>query len=214
MWLQGCHTLKLPALGRKWFRAGVAYVPLTSIPTSIAKGEAVQWLTTLNDYLPSAYTLKWNAGGYGLAGWTLTATTSGTQFLTSVTNALSSALTVGHYDLVGTVYETSVSPVVQTFEVFRGRIQVTPNIITQSGYDSRTTARKVLDALDAALITFSAGTVKSATIEGVTYTRDDVPNLMVLRDRMRVEVRNEENAIRAAQGLGLGNKILGRFVTR
>mgnify|MGYP000264091232 FL=1 len=122
----------------------MAYVPLTSVPTSIAKGEAVQWLTTLTDYQPSAYTLKWNAGGYGLTGWTLTATTSGTQFLTSVTNALSSAMSVGYYDLVGTVNQTSVSPVVQTFEVLRGRIQVTPNIITQSGYDSRTTARKAL----------------------------------------------------------------------
>lgn len=192
----------------------VAYVPLTSIPASIAKGEAVQWLTTLHDYSPASYTLKWNAGGYGLTGWTLTATTSGTQFLTSVTNALSAAMSVGHYDLVGTVYETAVSPVVQTFEVFRGRIQVTPNIITQSGYDSRTDARKMLDALNAALITFAAGTVKSATIEGVTYTRDDIVALKVWQDSLRIQVRNEENAIKAAQGLGLGNKMLGRFVTR
>ena len=192
----------------------MAYVPLTSIPASIAKGEAVQWLTTLHDYSPASYTLKWNAGGYGLTGWTLTATTSGTQFLTSVTNALSAAMSVGHYDLVGTVYETAVSPVVQTFEVFRGRIQVTPNIITQSGYDSRTDARKMLDALNAALITFAAGTVKSATIEGVTYTRDDIVALKVWQDSLRIQVRNEENAIKAAQGLGLGNKMLGRFVTR
>ena len=189
----------------------MAYVPLTSIPTSIAKGEAVQWLTTLNEFSPSTYTLKWNAGGYGLTGWNLTATTSGTQFLTSVTNALSGAMGVGVYDFVGTVYETAVSPVVQTFEVFRGRIQVTPNIITQSSYDSRTTARKILDAIDAALITFAAGTVKTATIEGVTYTRDDATSLLTLRDRMRVEVRNEENAIKAAQGLNLGNKVLTRF---
>ena len=189
----------------------MAYEPLTKPPETITQGEALSWKVSFADYPPASWTLTYYAAGYGLTAWSKAATTSGSDHLLSLTNANTASYGVGTYDLVAYVNETSVSPVVNRYEVWAGKIKVLPSIASPSSYDARSTAKKILDAIDSALIAFAAGTIKSATIEGTTYTRESIPDLLALRDRARIEYANELAAERIAAGLSSGRKILTRL---
>src|SRR5690349_1540482 len=70
------------------------------------------------------------------------------------------------------------------------------------GYDSRSTARKMLEQIEAALLAFQDPSVKSYTIGSRSMTREDVPNILLMRDRFRWDVDNEDSAAKIAAGLG------------
>jgi hypothetical protein len=72
--------------------------------------------------------------------------------------------------------------------------------LTAQGYDARSHARKMLDAINAAMEAFSIG-VKQYTIGSRSMTKQDIPELLTLRDRYRAEVANEEAAAKVAAGL-------------
>jgi hypothetical protein len=88
------------------------------------------------------------------------------------------------------------------------RVTVDDGLVTIKGdpsalaaYDGRSTARKMLDQIEAALLAFNLG-VKAYTIGSRSMTKADTPELLTMRDRFRAEVENEIAAEKIAAGLG------------
>jgi hypothetical protein len=95
----------------------------------------------------------------------------------------------------------------------QGELQVLANPRTSAaGADSRSHAKKMLELIEAALEAFAPGsTVKSYAIGTRTLTKADMPELLVLRDRYRNEVANEDAAARIAAGAPNPRNIGVRF---
>jgi hypothetical protein len=78
-------------------------------------------------------------------------------------------------------------------------VRANPATLAQ-GYDGRSHARKMLDQVEAALEAFSMG-VKAYTIGSRSMTKQDLPEILKLRDQYRAEVANEDAAAKVASGL-------------
>jgi len=92
-----------------------------------------------------------------------------------------------------------------------GVLAIKPNLATVAqGYDGRSHARKMLDTINAAMEAFSIG-VKQYTIGSRSMTKQDIPELLTLRDRYRAEVANEEAAAKVAAGMANPRSVGIRF---
>jgi hypothetical protein len=78
-------------------------------------------------------------------------------------------------------------------------IRQDPATATQ-GYDGRSHARKMLAQIEAAIEAFQNPTVKEYTIGTRSLTRNDMKDILDMRDKYRAEVANEEAIARIAAG--------------
>ena len=185
-------------------------MPSTALtpPRYAQAGDTLAWNVALPDYPATLWTL-----GYTIinaaAKITVTATASGDEFAVSVPAATTATWAAGDYTWVATV-----SSGVDRYTVGRGEMTVTPDLAAQtSGFDARSTARKALDDLRAALASWLAtkGAVQAYTIDGVQMsfaTAADIQQRIALLER---EVAREDAAARLAAGLDAGRRVLVRF---
>lgn len=181
----------------------------TTEPARVRAGDTVTWRKSFADYPASAgWTLYYrliNAAGK----FDITATADGDTHLVSVPKATTDDWTAGDYTLLAWVADGTDRVSLPT-----GRITVQPDLAAQAaGYDSRTQAKKMLDAVDAALLSLSTGE-RLAVIEAEVAGRRlkyDINGLTKLRNLYAAQVRSEEAAERAAQGLAPRNKIYVRL---
>lgn len=181
----------------------------TTEPTRIRAGDTVTWLKTLASYPSSLWTLYYRLIN-ATAKIDITASVSGDSHLVSVPTTTSDDWVAGDYTYVAWVTDGT-----DRVTVAQGRMTVLPNLaaITAAGYDSRTQAKKMLDAIDAALLSLSSGERLSIVEAEVTARRFkyDFTGLMRLRNIYAAQVLAEENAERASLGLGSRNKLNVRF---
>lgn len=134
------------------------------------------------------------------------ATASGSDFAVSVppatTVAWQAATYSGQARAVGLSGETHV--------VWQGILTITPDLGGIPA-DNRSHAKIVLDNIEAVLEKKATREILNSEINGVRLDRIPVEQLLVLRDRYRIEYRNEINALKIAQGMGTGRRILTRF---
>jgi len=163
----------------------------TTEPSSLRAGDTWQWRREdLSDFPASAWTLKYyfrNAA----AKFDITAAADGDLYAVSVAKATTAPRTVGKYDWIAVVESAT-----ERFQVDSGRFEVLPNLATDAVYDARTFARKMLDAIEAALLgeaTANQLNILEAEFEN-RRTKFDRANLLTLRAHFRAEVRAEENA--------------------
>lgn len=167
-------------------------------------GDTAKWLKSLGDYPASAgwvltYTLVNSAQRY-----TATATASGDDHLTTIAASTTAGWAAGDYALRGQVaLAGEVYTVIET--------RVTVAAAYGSATDSRTQARRMLDAVEAVLEGRTADNVAEYTIGGRAVKRIPVPELLTLRDRLRFDVSREDDAGRAAAGLQPRGRIAVRF---
>lgn len=181
----------------------------TTEPARARAGDTVTWLKTLAEYPASAgWTLYYrliNAAGK----IDITASASGASHLISVLPATTAGWTAGDYTLIAWVSNGADRVTLEP-----GRFTILPNLaVASGGYDSRTQARKMLDAIDAALLSLASGerlAVVEAEITG-RRMRYDFTGLMKLRNLYASQLQAEENAERARLGLGSRNKLNVRF---
>lgn len=180
-------------------------IPLIE-PAKLRLGDTVTWLKTLDLYpASSGWTLYYRLIN-ATAKVDITASASGAAHLVSVAKATSATWTAGDYTYVAWVDNGTERVTVAT-----GRITIQPNLaaVSAAGYDSRTQAKKMLDALDAALLSLSSGE-RLAVVEAEVAGRRlkyDFNGLMRLRNIYAAQVRAEENAERSALGLAPRNTI-------
>lgn len=178
----------------------------TSIPAQLTAGDTAAWLRTYADYPASA--------GWVLAYY-LVKTDAQIAFQSTASGddhqILVAAATTADWAAGGYQFQERAEKAGEKFTLATGRIQVLPNLAAAtSGVDARSHARKVLDVLEAWLES-RANWAADFSVAGRSVRHIPVPELLVLRDTYRAEVRREEMAAKAAQGLATGHRILVRF---
>lgn len=182
----------------------------TAAPARVRAGDTITWRISHPDYPASdGWSLTYRAINAS-AKFDITASTDNGTHLVSVTPANSKLWQAGDYQLIA-VYSKDSDRVSEPAR----RITVLPNLadIGATGYDGRTHAKKMLDAIEAALVSFGTGerlAVVSAEVTG-RGLKYDFAGLHKLRNIYAAEVRAEEAAERAALGLGSRNKIVVRL---
>lgn len=120
----------------------------TKEPIEFRAGDSVSWTKSLANYSAATDTLTYRLRGP--QSLDITCTQSGTDFAAEITAAQTAQLQPGDYWIVGTVVSGS-----DTKTIYAANIRVLPNFSdaqqVADGYDGRTHARKMLDAIESAL---------------------------------------------------------------
>lgn len=186
-----------------------APIPTTE-PTSFTAGDTVAWVKTLEDYPASDSWVLAYAFINAAAKFSLTASASGDNHAVTIAAATSAAYAAGTYTWVATVTKAG-----ERYTVGTGSATVLPNLAAASTYDTRTPARKALDAAETALATYGAKAyLQSYEIAGRSQRFQDPGAFLAWRDKLKAEVRREENAAAIAAGRRPRNQVLARFNTR
>lgn len=184
----------------------------TTAPSEIRAGDTITWRISLPDYRASAgWTLKYrlisSAGKFDI-----TSAASGDDHLVTIAAAVSATYAAGTYQLIAYV-EGGTS---ERYTLSTTTITVLPDLAAATvATDTRSHARKALDAIEAVLEGRAARSDEEYTID-VGGSRRSVKSLPVadllrLRSYYKNEVRSEEEAEALAQGLGTGRKVWVRF---
>lgn len=185
----------------------MAYTPPTNEPSELRAGDTWAWRREdLSDYPASTWTLTYYFRNSS-AKFDIAASADGDAFAVSVAKA-STGKTPGWYDWIALVDDGT-----SRHEVDSGRIEILPNLATDVVYDARSFARKMLDYIEAELVSRgSSGQLDllNATLEGRGIQRDRA-GLVVLRSQFLREVAAEDNASRIANGLGSKRRLVVRF---
>lgn len=120
-------------------------------PTQIQRGETVRWRRYFVGYSPAEFTLKYLIRGSG-TGIDVIATADGDAFVAEITSAQSQTLTEGRYQWQAWLSE--IAAPTKKYVAARGELNVRPGFVEgqTSSVDLRTTAQKIVDALEAALL--------------------------------------------------------------
>lgn len=179
-------------------------------PDELIVGDRWLWKRTDlgTDYPPASYSLKYSLRleGTGATEIEITANESGSDYLVEVASVTTAGYTSGRYRWQAYITRTSDS---QRVTIATGIFDVKPNRDAATT-DPRSHARKTLDAIETAIEALNLG-VKSYTINNRSMTKRDIPELLMMRDKYRSEVRREDDAERIRRGLGAKNRLLVRF---
>jgi hypothetical protein len=193
----------------------------TRIPDQVNAGDTWTWQIALADYSAAdgwalSYAFLRHDTGLRIL---VTSTASGADHLVNVSAATTTAFEPGDYE--GQGYVTKAS---ERFKVWEGRLKVLPNYATGEQTDTRTIARKTLDAIEAGILKVHqanaagrAGAITEWTAEGLSVKREDQAGLLAelisQRDRYRAIVSHEEAHQRRQAGRATGRRILTTFVS-
>lgn len=183
-----------------------AQIPTTE-PQEITAGDTVQWVKQdLSDYLPAdGWTLSYvliNASGK----IEIEATTSGTGYAITVPAADSSVWASGIYS-----YQAYATNGGARVTVGSGTIEILPNFSASATYESRSHAKRTLDAIEATIEGRASVDQESYSIMGRQLKRTPMADLLKLRDRYKALYLAEVNAENAKNGKNTKNKIKVRF---
>jgi hypothetical protein len=165
-------------------------------------GDTLDFLDSVPEYPPAdGWTLKYRLVPRFTtptqAPIDITASTSGTDYRVQAAAGITVAWTPGAYTWARWVEKAG--PIRQSLGAGQIVVKTDPSAAVQ-GYDGRTHARKMLDQINAAFEAFQIG-VKSYTIGSRQMTKQDIPEMLTLRDRYIAEVANEDSAAKIASGL-------------
>lgn len=183
--------------------------PLDREPTSFTAGDTVSWTRSLADYPASASWVLHYRLINATAKYDITGTASGSDHLIAVQASTTAAYAAGTY-----TWQAYVTKAAERYTVGTGTVEIKPDLaaVSAAGYDSRTPARKALDALNAGLETFGSNAhVQAYSIEGREMKYRTFADFMAARDRLAQEVAREELAQRTAAGLPGKSKLRVAF---
>jgi hypothetical protein len=173
----------------------------TQVPTTLTAGNTWRWTLDLSSYPADT----WTATVYftnSSAIFSAVGAASGTAHAFTVAAATTATRKAGRYTWVvrvtdGTIVET----------VDEGATDVEADPASSATRDTRTWARKTLEAVEAFLAGNATTAQASMTIRDRSISRWSLSELTKWRDQLRAEVRTEESA----ENHGLGRDIKVRF---
>lgn len=183
-------------------------------PAEIRVGFTTSWYKDVTDYPPSGgWTLKY-ALRNSAQKITLTAATSGTRYLTTVTASGSSAYVVGIYTWVAYVTKGTAETLDQ-HEVDRGTIALVQNYSADAVYDGRSDARIIYDNLITKYKAFisSGGEMQSMSVAGKSVSFRSAEDFLTQIKYWEAKVRDEEDAEAVANG-GSSSRQVGVRLSR
>lgn len=180
--------------------------PLTE-PVSFVAGDFVEWTKTLPDFPADEYDLTY-AFVKADNQFTVACVADGTDHYAEM-SITESDQDPGVYRWQS--YATSDDET-ERYPVGSGTLEVFVNFSGQtSGYDPRTPAEKMLDALNDTLVGKASTDQLALSIGGRSLSKMEPELLLKWRNTMKAEVRRERDAEKAVAGLDLGNKFRTRF---
>lgn len=196
-----------------------AAVP-TTVPLQHTAGDTATWRVSLADYPASAgwelsYAFMRHDTGAKIS---ITTTADGADHLVSELATETAGWVPGKYE--GQAYVTKAA---ERYKVWEGPLEILINYADATDTDSRTIARKTLDAIEAAILKIhqanAAGRVGAITewsAEGLSIKRENQADLLAelqkQRDRWAAIVRTQEDRAKLKLGRATGRRILTRFV--
>ena len=178
-----------------------APIPTTE-PTELRAGDTWKWTRSLSDYPASIWTLTYVLVQAAVQK-SITASASGDDFSVSVAKATTAAYAEGLWSWVAQVANGT-----ERYTVDSGSINVLPDLATKStGYDARTHARIVLDAIEAVIENRASKDQERYMIAGRELWRTPIPMLLKLRQTYRAEVKAQALAEKIQSGTGVGGRI-------
>lgn len=173
-------------------------------PTEIRAGDTITWKKTLADYPAPTNVLSYRLIN-GAHTVDITAAADGTDHLVTITAATSAAYTAGDYEW----FSFATAGTVRT-TLGRGTITILPDPAT--AIDFRSHAKKVLDAIEAAIEGRATRTDLEYSIAGRSIRSMTHAELITARAFYKNEYQRELSAEKVKQGLGTGRRVLTRFV--
>ena len=182
----------------------------TTEPDRLIAGDTAKWLKTLADYPATdgwalSYVLANTSGAI-----TILASASGADHLVNVSAGTTNGWNAGTYQM-----RARVSKAGEVYTIATQSIVIEPAFST--AIDARSNARKILEAVEAALLGTATANMLEYEIAGRRLKRYSLPDLLALRDRMRLEVRGEDAANAAQNAAASGNDLAagrGRIYVR
>lgn len=175
-----------------------------NIPGIATAGDTITWTDDVvtdyqgNFYGPAGYDLNYSLRGP--AALDVQAANTDGEWKTTITPAQSATLKAGQY--FWTAYVSDVGG--DRFTVGTGQITIQVDLTTeQAGYDGRSTARQIIDAIDAEILArTSGGSTLEYTIAGRSLRKETLQSLQAIRAEWVAIYAKEVRAQRMAQGLG------------
>jgi hypothetical protein len=185
-------------------------------PTEIIAGDTYSYTTSSSDYPASdGWTLKVTLNNAAVRVQVSTATNAnGLDYdVTLASTNTDDLTTAGVYALVEAV-EKGTGPTLVRHTVYSGTVNVVKSITAASGaIDVRSTARKMLDAIETTILSSLGKGHESMSIAARTIGYRSWDEMMRRRQALKLEVKAEEAAERIAQGLDAGNRMFVRMGT-
>jgi hypothetical protein len=168
-------------------------------PTELRAGETWAWKRSYADYSATGWTLSYTLIN-SANKISLTASATGANHLVSVPAVTTTgtggvtgtdSYTAGTYSVIGRVTDgTSV------YSVYDGLLTILPNLAAASTYDTRSTAKQLLDALDAYLLDKATANQLDVIETAIAdrRIRRDKASLLKWRSDLKIEVAREDAA--------------------
>jgi hypothetical protein len=181
-------------------------------PTELIAGDTWEWTETLADYPASEWTATWyfqNAGG----AFSVVGVADGDAYTASAAASVTASRKPGSYKWRLTVEQSDGGDpeIITRKTVGEGWTTVQPNPAKAGAVDHRSTARIVLEAIDAYLIDPTNLAASSYSLGGRSLSRWNRADLIVERDKWTQEVRSEEAKAAMANGLGNPRRLYVRW---
>lgn len=178
-------------------------------------GDTLDFVTTFAGYPAATWTCTYylvprTAGSGSAFSIVCTAGTEANEHRCAAAAATTGAWTPAEYSWFARVTSGSESYSGEAWP-WRGECTILPNPATTTNYDSRSDARKALDAMNAFIAGSTDMSVKRYTINGRELERWPLKDLLVARQRLAAEVANEDICAKLNAGLGGGRKIQVRL---
>lgn len=175
-------------------------------PLTHRAGDSISWSRDEPDHPPAdGWVLSYRLVHPTAAAITIAAVASGTVWTVSLTPSQTAAWPAGRCMLVGLLTRASAERLTR----YSAAIEILPDLATASTYDGRSTARKMLEAVEAALVSRAS----AAQIDMIEANFRDrgwkrSPELLIkLRSQLAIEVARED----AITGSGAGGRVYVRF---
>ncbi len=178
----------------------------TTEPECVRAGETLRWEISLSDYPASTWTLTYTFTKKD-EQFTITATADGDKHSVTVLPAVSGLYEHGKYRYFGQVTDGT-----NVYTVRQGYLDVQPNLAKfPQGYDDRSHAVKVLEALNAMIEGKASKDQIAYSIGGRQLSRLTPTELLTWRNQYKWFVHQEEQRERLRKGQQLGGYIQVRM---
>lgn len=176
----------------------------TTEPARINAGNTAKWLKTLVEYPASAgWVLNYELVN-AQSRIVLSSVASGDDHLVNVAAATTTSWEPGSYE-----WRALASLSGEIYTVASGRMEVAPAFGV--AVDARSQVRRTLEAIEATLEGRATSATAEYQIAGRSLKYIPIPDLLILRDRYRRDLRAEEDAAAVGAGMGARGRIYVRF---
>ena len=184
-----------------------------NIPPTLRAGDTITWDEIVSDYpATDGWTLVFVLIKYGQSLIKIEATADGNDYAVSVLPAASRLWFPGNYSWMAYVKKEAGGEITEKYTLQSGQVTILPDITqATSATDTRSHAKKILDAIESLLEGKAGSDVSSYSIGGRSITKMSPDELIKWRSFYKTEYERELEAEGIARGEDSPRRIGVRF---